>query len=197
MWFLNFIPTSWYQLFIHAITVGGLSLCILGSMTNLIPFINKYGYGYLFKAIGSILFITGVFCEGGYGTEMSWRLKLDMANQKIAELEHKSTDISQQVVTKYIERTKIVKSNTQAIQSQITTNFDSNCSISNDAIMLYNAAANNQVPNPTAGINEGASDIKFSNLLGTTVQNFGTFYEVREQLIALQEWVKQQYQINH
>ena len=197
MWFLNFIPTSWYQMFIHAITGGGLILCVLGALANRIPFINTYGYGMLFKAIGSIMFIAGVFCEGGYGTEMSWRLKLDLANQQIAELKIKSENVSQQTVTKYIERTKIVKQTTQAIQSQITTNNDGNCSISNHDIMLYNYAANNQVSIPAPGANEGTSDIRFSNLLGTTVQNYGTFYEVREQLIALQEWVKAQYALNH
>jgi hypothetical protein len=63
--------------------------------------------------------------------------------------------------------------------------------------VLHDAAAKNVVPDSTTGTNEGAArDVTLSRLLDTTVLNYGTFYEVKEQLKALQDWAREQKKIN-
>jgi len=62
--------------------------------------------------------------------------------------------------------------------------------------LLHDAAAKNELPDPATGAIKGASNVTLSKLLDTTVLNYGTFYEVREQLKALQDWVREQKKIN-
>lgn len=38
MWFLSFIPDSWIQLAVHALTFFGLSLFVAGSIAYKLPF---------------------------------------------------------------------------------------------------------------------------------------------------------------
>jgi len=198
MWFLHFIPDSWYQLFVHFIVVVGVALGFVGALAYRIPFIANYGM--IIKGLGSIFFIAGVFLEGGYATEMSWRNKARETEHQIAELKLKSQKINHKVVYKYIERTKIVKEKSNAIRQQIvkyvTKDADANCAIPESAIVLHDAASQNIVPDPASGAIKGASSVTLSKLLDTTVLNYGTFYEVREQLKALQDWVREQKKIN-
>jgi hypothetical protein len=132
---------------------------------------------------------------------MHWRNKVDEMNAQIAQIKANSDQATKQVVYKYIERTKVVKEKNDAIRTQvtkyITKEADANCTIPRSAIVLHDAAAKNVVPDPTTGTNEGTTrDVTLSGLLDTTVLNYGTFYEVKEQLKALQDWVREQKKIN-
>ena len=198
MWFLSFIPDSWIQLFIHAVTLVGLALWLASSIFSHIPFIGARAW--LFKWLGLAIFIAGVFFEGGYGTEMMWRARAADLNRQIAEIQTKSADASKKIVYKYIERTKIVKEKSHAIQSKIPQyvdkTADANCTIPESAVVLHDAASQNELPDPASGAIKRASDVTLSKLLDTTVLNYGTFYEVKEQLKALQDWVREQKKIN-
>ena len=198
MWFLSFIPDSWIQLAIHGITIAGMVLFALGGLASRLPLLG--GRARPFKWLGAVLLLVGVFFEGGIGNEMSWRARVAQQEAEIARLEAASKNATKQVVYKYIERTKVVKEKTNAIQTKIpdyiSKTADANCTIPRSAIVLHDAASQNIVPDSTSGINEGPSNITLSRLLDTTVLNYGTFYEVREQLKALQDWVRDQKKIN-
>ena len=198
MWFLHFIPDTWYQLFVHFIVVLGIGLGFVGAIAYRIPVISNYGM--MIKGLASIIFMSGIFLEGGFVTEMSWRYKARETEHQIAQLQLKSDQASHKVVYKYIKRTKIVKEKSNAIQKQVTKYVtpaaDANCTIPQSAIVLHDAASQNQLPDPASGAIKGASNVTLSKLLDTTVLNYGTFYEVREQLKALQDWVREQKKIN-
>lgn len=198
MWFLSFIPDSWIQLAIHALTFFGLSLFVAGSIAHKLPFLGSRGR--LIKVIGAIILLVGVFFEGGIGNEMSWRARVAQQEAEIEKLKAASSEATTKIVTKYIERTKVVKEKSNAIIKEvpryITKNADANCTIPKSAIVLHDAASQNRVPDSTTGIDEGASGVTLSRLLDTTVLNYGTFHEVKEQLKALQDWVKEQKKIN-
>jgi hypothetical protein len=155
----------------------------------------------MFQIVGIVLLVAGVYFKGSYSTEMHWRNKVDEMNAQIDKIKAESSKASKQVVYKYIERTKIVKENSNAIRTQVTKyvtkEADANCTIPGSVVVLHDAAAKNVVPDSTTGINEGAArDVTLSRLLDTTVLNYGTFYEVKEQLKALQDWVREQKKIN-
>ena len=199
MWFLSFIPDSWIHLAIHGITIAGTVLFVLGSLASRLPLLG--GNARPFKWLGAVLLLVGVFFEGGIGNEMSWRARVAQQEAEIARLEAASKNASTKIVTKYIERTKVVKEKNDAIRTQvtkyITKEADASCTIPRTAIVLHDAAAKNVVPDATTGTNEGATgDVTLSRLLDTTVLNYGTFYEVKEQLKALQDWVREQKKIN-
>lgn len=198
MWMLSFIPDSWIVWAIHAITMAGAALFIAGTIVKQISWISKYGV--IMRILGFLLFGAGLYFEGGRSCEVEWRNKLEVAQAEAELIKQKSKEINTKVVTKYIERVKVVKENTNAISAKvnetITEQDNANCTIPNTAILLHDHASKNIVPDTTRGTNAGASDVTLSRLLDTTVLNYGTFYEVREQLKALQDWVRDQKKIN-
>lgn len=199
MWILSFIPDSFLAWVINIIVIAGIAGTVSGFFLKFIPFINRYST--VLQIVGVVLLVAGVYFKGSYSTEMHWRNKVAEMNEQILQMKSKSEQASKQVVYKYIERTKVVKEKNDAIRTQvtkyITKETDANCTIPGSVIVLHDAAAKNVVPDPTSGTNEGATgDITLSRLLDTTVLNYGTFYEVKEQLKALQDWVREQKKIN-
>lgn len=199
MWILSFIPDSFLIWVINIIVLAGAAATITGFFLKRIPVVNKYAT--LIQLTGVVLLVAGVYFKGGYSTEMAWRVKVDEMNAQIDKIKAESTKASKQVVYKYIERTKVVKEKNNAIRNQVTQyvskEADANCTIPGSAVVLHDAAAKNIVPDSTTGANEGAArDVTLSRLLDTTVLNYGTFYEVKEQLKALQDWVREQKKIN-
>ena len=199
MWILSFIPDSFLLWVINTLLILGLLGTIAGFFLKFVPFINRYST--MFQIVGIVLLVAGVYFKGSYSTEMHWRNKVDEMNAQIDKIKAESSKASKQVVYKYIERTKIVKENSNAIRTQVTKyvtkEADANCTIPGSVVVLHDAAAKNVVPDSTTGINEGAArDITLSRLLDTTVLNYGTFYEVKEQLKALQDWAREQKKIN-
>lgn len=199
MWILSFIPDSFLIWVINAILIAGIAGTVAGFFFKFVPFISRYST--VFQLAGIVLLVAGVYFKGSYSTEMHWRNKVDEMNAQIDKIKAESSKASKQVVYKYIERTKVVKEKNNAIRTQvtkyITKEADANCTIPNSAVVLHDAAAKNVVPDTSTGANEGATrDVTLSRLLDTTVLNYGTFYEVKEQLKALQDWVREQKKIN-
>ena len=199
MWILSFVPDSFLIWVINAILIAGIAGTVAGFFLKFVPFINRYST--IFQLVGVVLLVAGVYFKGSYSTEMHWRGKVDEMTAQIDRIKAESSKASKQVVYKYIERTKVVKEKNNAIRTQvtkyITKEADANCTIPGSAVVLHDAAAKNVVPDSTTGINEGAArDVTLSRLLDTTVLNYGTFYEVKEQLKALQDWAREQKKIN-
>ena len=199
MWILSFIPDSFLAWVINIILIAGIAGTVAGFFLKFIPFINRYST--VLQLVGVVLLVAGVYFKGSYSTEMHWRNKVDEMNAQIDRIKAESSKASKQVVYKYIERTKVVKEKNDAIRTQvtkyITKEADANCTIPGSVVVLHDTAAKNVVPDSTTGTNEGAArDITLSRLLDTTVLNYGTFYEVKEQLKALQDWVREQKKIN-
>ena len=199
MWILSFIPDSFLLWVINTLLILGLLGTIAGFFLKFVPFINRYST--MFQIVGIVLLVAGVYFKGSYSTEMHWRNKVDEMNAQIDKIKAESSKASKQVVYKYIERTKIVKENSNAIRTQVTKyvtkEADANCTIPGSVVVLHDAAAKNVVPDSTTGTNEGAArDVTLSRLLDTTVLNYGPFYEVKEQLKALQDRVREQKKIN-
>jgi len=199
MWILSFIPDSFLAWVINIILIAGIAGTIAGFFLKFIPFINRYST--VLQLVGVVLLVAGVYFKGSYSTEMHWRNKVDEMTAQIDRIKAESSKASKQVVYKYIERTKVVKEKNNAIRTQVTKyvtkEADANCTIPGSVVVLHDAAAKNVVPDSTTGINEGAArDITLSRLLDTTVLNYGTFYEVKEQLKALQDWAREQKKIN-
>ena len=55
-----------------------------------------------------------------------------------------------------------------------------------------NTIGQTKVPNTTRDVNEEASNVKLSEVAITVSQNYGTYYQISEQLKSLQEWIQKQ-----
>ena len=142
MWILSFIPDLWLRWFIHSIVVLGLLLTFGGSILSFIPFIKSYGR--ITRGLGILLIIAGIFFEGGYVTEMSWRHRVEEMEAKVAESEAKANEANKNLSLALVTRSQEIKASQVLIQQQltkITGVIDAQCKVHPDAISLLNQAA--------------------------------------------------------
>lgn len=190
MWLLSFVP-DWI---FYGLALASFVALILATFLKVIPFIGKYTIPI--QLLSFVVLLVSVFLCGGLSNEASWQLKVAKTNAEIAELKVKSEKVSTKVVTKYIDRIQVVKEKGNEIVKYINKESDTKCELPNSFVMLHDAAAKNELPDPTRASDAGASEVKLSGATTTIVQNYGTCWEIREQLKSLQEWVTEQKKLN-
>ncbi len=190
MWILSFIPTEMLQFIIHGIVAVGL-----------ISFISSFFipiYGKIISPIAVVVLLFGIYCEGGYFVEQEWRTKVSEMQKKVAEAEAKSAIINSVVQTKVVEKIKLIKEttrgNTEYID-RVVVQYDNKCELSNSVIGVHNASSQNVLAKSSGATDEGASDVKISQLLRTITENYGIYYQTREQVIGWQMWYNEQKKI--
>lgn len=190
MWLLSFLP-DWI---FYGLALASFVALVAATFFKVIPFIGKYALPIQLLSFVSLLI--SVFLCGGLANEASWQLKVAKTNAEIAELKAKSEKVSTKVVTKYIDRIQVVKQKGNEIVKYINKESDAKCELPNSFVVLHDAAAKNELPDSTRATDARTSDIKLSDATTTVVQNYGTCWEIREQLKALQEWVSEQKKLN-
>lgn len=197
MWMLSFIPDSVLQTLIFMILFIGAGGYILGSFGNL--FLGIKPYSSLIKTLSTILMIAGVYFYGGYGVEMEWRQKAKELQAEIDRKDAVSAQVTEKIVTQYVDKVKIVKEKGNVIIKEIpkyiTKESDANCVIPNSFIVLHDSASRNEIPDSAKRIDDSASTLKLSAVIETVAGNYIIYYETAEQLKALQDWVRQQEKI--
>ncbi len=148
MWMLSFIPDSWIQLAVHIIFglgVAGLVLTwliqnIFNHFTKLLPWIKTVRW------ISIVLFVGGLYLEGGIGVESEWRARVAQLEAKIKVAEQQSKDANDKLKNQVASKVKIIKINSASNKESITQNkevIDAECSLNDKAIVIYNNAVKN------------------------------------------------------
>ena len=144
----------------------------------------------------ALLFASGLFMVYGKVTDDQWQDRVKKQQEQIVILEAKSKEITSEVVYKYIDRVKIVEGKSRVIIKKIpkyiTKEVDANCNITTGFIWLHDSSAKNLLSNAPRNLNEVSTTVKLSTIATTVSENYGTYYQVAEQLKALQEWVQEQ-----
>jgi hypothetical protein len=148
MWILSFIPDSWIQLVVHVIFglgVSGLILTwliqnIFNNLTGLLPWIKTIRW------ISIVLFVSGLYFEGGIGVESKWRARVAQLEDKIKVAEQQSKDANDKLKNQVVSKVKIIKINSANNKKAITQNkevIDAECNLNDKAINIYNSAIKN------------------------------------------------------
>lgn len=192
MWLLSFLP-DWL---FYAVAFFSFIALLLASFVKSIPIIGKYAIPI--QAISFIVLVISVFLCGGLSNEASWQLKVAKANVEIAELKVKEEKVTTKIVTKYIDRIQVVKEKGNEIIKYVDVikESDSKCELPNSFVVLHDAAAKNELPDPARITDAGASNLKLSTATTTIVENYGITNQITEQLKALQAWIREQQKIN-
>lgn len=189
MWLINFIP-GWV---FHLVALIGILLVLASVVLDYIPFISRFKSPVLI--IGFVISAAGLFFEGVLYSSYSWNEKVAELEKKVALSEVESAKQNTKIITKYITSVQEVKDKTndniEYIEKYVTV-YDDKCDVPNSAIVLHNSASQNQVPPGPGGAYEGTSDVKISEFTTTVVENYGTYYQLSEQLKAWQDWYKTQ-----
>ena len=147
MWFLlSFVPDWFINYFVHIIFSVGLIGIIAGAFLSKIPFVNQYGV--LIKIVSNILFVVGLFLEGGLQTELAWRDKVAELQAKIEVAQQQSKESNAKLEKKLAEKVNTIKDNVNANRQTIEENrasINAECKLSDTAWLLYNSASQNAV----------------------------------------------------
>jgi hypothetical protein len=152
MWFLSFIPDGMLKVVVHGMVFTGLFLTFGGSFIKDFPIISPYVR--IARQIGIVLFVVGVFFEGGYATEMSYRARIAEMQAKIKAAEIKSAQVNEELTIELNKtRSEIkdkVKQNGKEIQAQ-RQKIDAECRLSDTAWLLYNRSIETKLSTGTTG----------------------------------------------
>ena len=151
MWFLlSFVPDWFINYFVHIIFSVGVTGIIVGAFLSKVSFVNQYGV--LIKIVSNILFVVGLFLEGGLQTELAWREKVADLQKKIEIAQQQSKETNAKIEQKVAEKVKNIKDNVNANRQTIENNrasINAECKLSDTAWLLYNSASQNAVAGST------------------------------------------------
>jgi hypothetical protein len=178
MWLIEFIPHWVY----YVSLIAGIGASLINSRSS--------------NVVGLVLIAGSCWLLGGYNTEAIWQARVKEVEAKVAAAEAKAADANREVVTQVITKTKLVKqktkTNVEYITKYVAQDLDSNCTLTNAAVVLNNSASQNEVPGSPSGTAQGASNVKASEFLETVTENYGTYYQLVEQVKGWQTWYYKQ-----
>ena len=148
-WMIGLIP-AWFliKLYVIIMTVGailyfGSKLCSHWPF-RLIPFLGQYP---LLSEIGGVALISaGLFCYGGYTTELKWQEKVKQAEAKVVAAEAQSKEANVVIKTKIVKQKQIVHDTQVVIQQEIKEvekRVDAECKLDPVVPKILNKAAKN------------------------------------------------------
>ena len=111
------------------------------------------------------------------------------------EVAERQTVVTDKIVTKYVDRIKTVRGKTEIIIKEIPTyvKTDNNITLPSSFRVWHDAASQNEIPDPTL-IND-ARTVTAPDIAATIGYNYEAFYQNKEQLDALQQWIRDQSEV--
>lgn len=138
----------------------------------------------------TLLLISGVY-KIGYEAG-----KIETAESLQKQVEYwkeQSGKITERVVIEYQDKiVEIEKWRTKNVE--IIKLVPSACELPNGWVHVHDSSAQGRDADPTRAINDTPSGIEDVEALGTIVENYASCHENREQLLALQKWIRDQEQ---
>jgi len=188
MWFLSFIPDWILQWAIHGLVILGLVLTFIGSLVKFIPVIQPYAL--VGRQVGIVLLLIGVYFEGGYGVEMSYRARIAEMQAKIKEAEVKSAKLNEKLTVE-------VGKNKELIREKVNRNAKDIEACSTTVPLSQKFPEAPQVLMEPAPVLKPLSKDKktLADLLENANENYGLYYELQDRYNAWQLWYKQQKEI--
>lgn len=138
MWILSFLP-DW--LFYAIFFIGVLGM-IASFVMEFIPFVKTYRL--LIQIVSSILIVIGSFMSGAISDNNEWEMKVSKAQTKVDKAEVKSAEENVQIITKIVNRTRVVKEHGEDVIKYIdkeVIKYDDKCVIPNEFVKALNDAA--------------------------------------------------------
>ena len=186
MWILQWLP-DWI---FYAIFFAGLLGLLATYIMKFIPFV--YVYRTPIQAVSILAIAIGTYMSGAISNEEAWRARVKEMEVKVAKAEAQSSEANVKIVTKIVEKEKIIKETTNENVKAVTKYITDECKLSNVAVSLHDSSSRNEVPSSTIDTIRGTSEIKTAELLTTVIENYGTYHEVVNRLKGWQDWYKEQ-----
>ena len=154
-------------------------------MLSMIPF--------PYKLLAGLALILGVFfygyMKGSAHAEAELARFSAKANAKIAALEKKNAEISNNVVTEYIDRVEVIREKEYVYRDLGKNNVPGQYNLSNGWVYTHDVSASASDADPARASDATSSGIKDNTALLTIISNYANCQANAEQLRQLQKWI--------
>lgn len=192
MWVIEHIP-SWFVLLLLVISGVGIAAGTFGSA---LPFVSIHAK--ILKQAGYVGLVLSVWLAGAVFMASGWRERLAEAERKAEEIKVESSAANQVLQAELAQREKQLKEK-QRVRTEYVTNvvtkYDNRCDVPNAVVGVLSSAAENGVPPSPSDTDGASSNVKISDIVQNTSDNYAICYQIRDKLVTWQEWYIEQKQI--
>lgn len=196
MWILDWLPSSWELMIINLIIASGFLCYVASKIVRWVRLISTWALPL--ELIGICALVLGAFLYSGFDAKQEHTRQVAVFTEQVRIAEETSQKVNiivqDRVVTKINTVKEIVYVNKEVVK-ETSAKLDADCKLPVSTIVQHNAASQNKVASGPGSVDGTTSDVKASALLSGVVENYGTCYELREQVIGWQQWYEQQRQI--
>jgi hypothetical protein len=111
------------------------------------------------------------------------------ASQQVADLEKKNSEISNKVVTEYVDRTNTIREKEYVYIDTAKNVVPSQSVMSNGWVFTHDSSATARDADPTRASDATSSGITDTTALVGIITNYSRCQQNAQQLIALQKWI--------
>ena len=141
------------------------------------------------------LFSSGLYVGNRLGISSCQEAVIESQRHGL-EVSAKQSQISDSVTTKYVDRIKIVQGRTQEIIKEIkvyvTEKNDVQCMVNTGFVRMWNDANSSSISASSGNSDETASTVILSEVATQHAKEALICNETEQQLLSLQEWVREQ-----
>ena len=131
--------------------------------------------------------------KGASYVQAKWDAAFHQQTLQVAAIRERQAQATVKVVTEYVDRVRIVREKGETIMREVPVyvpvKADAACTINRGFVLLHDAAAAGELPEPAGDADAAAAEVALSAVAGTVAANYQTCHEIAEQLRALQMWV--------
>lgn len=154
-------------------------------MFGMIPFPVKI-MALLFLLLGAFGF---GYMKGSAYAEAELQRFAAKAHEQIADLEKKNGEISNKVVTQYVDRVNTIKEKEYVYKDLAIKNVPAQHDLSNGWVYAHDASATGSDADAARSSDASPSGIKDNEALITIISNYNRCMQNNQQLIGLQKWI--------
>ena len=146
-----------------------------------------------YKLLAGAALIIGVFfygyMKGSAYAEAELQRFAAKASTQVAELEKKNAEISNNVVTEYVDRTNTIREKEYVYIDTAKNIVPSQSVMSNGWVFTHDSSATASDADPTRASDATPSGITDTTALVGIITNYSRCQQNAQQLIALQKWI--------
>ena len=139
--------------------------------------------------LAAALFSAGLYVGHKWGVSSCYEATIE-AQRHTIETGVKQAVVSDQTVTKYVDRVQIVQGKSREIIKEVKVYVQDTCTLSGGFRLLHDSAIYNELPDPARIVDE--APVSVADVAETVATNYGICEETKTTLQALQSWVREQ-----
>lgn len=148
-----------------------------------------------YKLLAGLALFAGVFFFGYMRGSAAGKAEVaafaQKATQRANDLEKKNNEISNKVQVKYVDRVNTIKEKQYVYVDTAKNVVPRQHDLSNGFVYTHDISATNGNADPTRAADASPSGVADNQALATVVTNYSICQQTKEQLIALQQWIRE------